>query len=168
MAGNGTGVRATVGAYTPEDEEVIGKGLSSSLRPLNYHMAFRIAVFCVNIPVFSGQYSDLESTVHSLESCFLALREHTQGQGWSTSVGSRPRGSKSLILPKVLAFTPAATPTSAGQSPTLPECLRWPQLLCSPHASACLGGTSCQSWACVSWGGSWAPGIGPATATNTS
>lgn len=71
-----------MGAYTLEDEEVTGKGLSSSLRPPNYHMAVRIAVFCVNIPVFSRGDSDLESTVHRLESCFLALRQHTQGQGW--------------------------------------------------------------------------------------
>lgn len=63
---------------TLEDEEVAGKGLSSSLQPLNYHMAVRIAVFCVNIPVFSGGDSDPESTVHSLESRFPALPQHTQ------------------------------------------------------------------------------------------
>lgn len=57
------GVRATMGAYTLEDKEVVGKGLSCSLGPLNYHMAVRIVVLCVNIPFFSQGDSDLESTV---------------------------------------------------------------------------------------------------------
>ena len=73
------GVRAAMEAYTLEDEKVIGKGLSCSLGPLNYHMAVRIVVLCVNIPVFSGGDSDLESTVHSPKRQFLASQQHIQG-----------------------------------------------------------------------------------------
>lgn len=74
MAVNGMGVRAAMEAYTLEDEKVIGKGLSCSLGPLNYHMAVRIVVLCVNIPVFSGGDS-----VHTPKRQFLASQQHIQG-----------------------------------------------------------------------------------------
>lgn len=79
MAVNGMGVRTTMGAYTLEDEKAVGKGLSYSLRPLNYHIVVRIVLLCVNSPVFSGGDSDLETTVHSPKSRFLASQQHTQG-----------------------------------------------------------------------------------------
>lgn len=76
------GVRATTGACAPEDEKVVGKGLCCRLRPLNnYHMAVKIVLLCVNIPVFPGGDSDLESTVHSP---VLASQKHTRGWGWTT------------------------------------------------------------------------------------
>lgn len=64
-----------MGASTLEGEKVVGE------QPHNYHMAVRIVVLCVNIPVFSGGDSDLESTVHSPKSQFPASQQHSQGQG---------------------------------------------------------------------------------------
>lgn len=108
-------------------------------------MAVRIAVFCVNIPVFSPGDSDLESTVQSLESRFLALRQHTQGperwswggarlldprpEGGDPAPSSPPWGGAQLLdarpeggpapssPPWALAFTPTAIPPVLAGAP---------------------------------------------------
>lgn len=77
------GVRATTGAYALEDEKVVGKSLSCSLKPPNYHMAIRMVVRCVNTPIFPGRNFDTGSRVHSPKPWFLASQQHIQGGGWT-------------------------------------------------------------------------------------
>jgi len=133
-------VRATTGACTLEDGKVVGKGLFCSLEPLNYRTAVRIVMLCVNIPVFSGGDSDLESTVHSPRSRFLASQPpHTQGQGWSTGAREQaPRAGLPVPPQSAWHLSTAGTSTCTSQTPRQPEYTRGPQLLCCPHASACL------------------------------
>lgn len=112
------GVRATTGAFALEAEKVVGKSLSCSLGPLNYHMAIRIVVCCVNIPVFSRRNFDIESTVHSPKTWFLASQQHIQGESWTW-------GSISLFPPqRTWHLSTAVTPICTSQSPIQPKYLR--------------------------------------------
>lgn len=111
-----------MGAYTLEDEEVIGKGLSSSLRPLNYHMAVRIAVFCVNIPVFSGGHSP---QAPDLPPAFAAAQP---GMGPELVWGAGPEGPSPPSHPKP-RHLPRCHPHLCWPGPHTPQGPRRPQLL---------------------------------------